>query len=429
MNPEEAKNFIEWHDETKLNSRVEKSRVEKSRVDLSKVDLYQIEPSEVEHILEGYPQFKNLLRYEIGKIDSIELGIWTKYILIFIKEEGKYRTHIIGSESDEGKKDENLFNEINSFYNEIEDKAKGNIIHNICDKEIECAKAANPIKLNNFNKLKSIWRDYIGCDKRLEIEAPFLEKIFRENGITPKGDTLILDAGGGIGCESRHLTRHKYQIRYNEYDENLRGIGINYLKSAKGIKKDTIGHINWQQLDLYFCDQFDAIMVLGNFFSLIIDDNEREKCIDNFYECLKPGGILIIDQRNFTKILKNKGSILSNPGPDEFSKILNKYSTSTNPPQYLPIMFCGEHIKGWPKGIGKINHYDTITFAYGEDKNNEIDTLTMRISNNSEMRRLLHRFNFKKVYEYPDLQFIDNKHENYQYLVDNADFHTFVAVK
>merc|ERR1712241_492691 len=54
---------------------------------------------------------------------------------------------------------------------------------------------------------------------------------------------------------------------------------------------------------------YDAIICMGNSFPHLIDDHgdwrDHKTCIQNMYDMLKPGGILVIDHRNYDYILKH----------------------------------------------------------------------------------------------------------------------------
>lgn len=53
---------------------------------------------------------------------------------------------------------------------------------------------------------------------------------------------------------------------------------------------------------------FDAVLCLGNSFAHLIDSfgdqREQKTAIENFMKCLKPGGFLLIDHRNYDHIIK-----------------------------------------------------------------------------------------------------------------------------
>lgn len=55
-------------------------------------------------------------------------------------------------------------------------------------------------------------------------------------------------------------------------------------------------------------DGFDAVICLGNSFAHMEDNfgdqREQKQAIKNFEKCLKPGGLLIIDHRNYDNIME-----------------------------------------------------------------------------------------------------------------------------
>lgn len=54
-------------------------------------------------------------------------------------------------------------------------------------------------------------------------------------------------------------------------------------------------------------DGFDAVMCLGNSFAHLLDNygdqREQIQAISNFEKCVKPGGLLLIDHRNYDNIM------------------------------------------------------------------------------------------------------------------------------
>lgn len=73
-----------------------------------------------------------------------------------------------------------------------------------------------------------------------------------------------------------------------------------------------IEEANWLTLYDDIQDQieagFDAVICLGNSFAHLMDatgdQREHKRAIKNFEKCLKPGGILLIDHRNYDNILE-----------------------------------------------------------------------------------------------------------------------------
>lgn len=73
-----------------------------------------------------------------------------------------------------------------------------------------------------------------------------------------------------------------------------------------------IEEANWlnlyEDIEHVVGDGFDAVICLGNSFAHMMDSfgdqREQKQAIKNFEKCLKPGGILLIDHRNYDRILE-----------------------------------------------------------------------------------------------------------------------------
>ena len=62
----------------------------------------------------------------------------------------------------------------------------------------------------------------------------------------------------------------------------------------------------WTTLSETFTDEkFDAIVCLGNAFTHLFNDDERRQAMNEIYGLLNPGGLAIIDHRNYDSILDN----------------------------------------------------------------------------------------------------------------------------
>lgn len=72
---------------------------------------------------------------------------------------------------------------------------------------------------------------------------------------------------------------------------------------------------------------FDAVICLGNSFAHMLDSfgdqREQKLAITNFEKCVKPGGLLLIDHRNYDNII-DTGSTPSKCLYYNVSEIMNK---------------------------------------------------------------------------------------------------------
>merc|ERR1712038_1765089 len=123
-------------------------------------------------------------------------------------------------------------------------------------------------------------------------------KNFLINTLKEKKCYTILDAAAGTGVDSEML-KYALKLRWERRREQAffdwtieEG---NWMTLPKDVKTPGAG--------------YDAIICMGNSFPHLIDDHgdfrDHKTCIQNMYDMLKPGGILIIDHRNYDYILKN----------------------------------------------------------------------------------------------------------------------------
>ncbi len=109
--------------------------------------------------------------------------------------------------------------------------------------------------------LATCWPDFVDCSRRLDSEAPFLD---RAVGPTP---CRILDAALGIGCESVYLAQQHHTVTGNEVNPAFRAIAKARIEAARVPVRITA--FDWRQLPTAFAEgAFDVVLLLGNSFCL-----------------------------------------------------------------------------------------------------------------------------------------------------------------
>lgn len=73
-----------------------------------------------------------------------------------------------------------------------------------------------------------------------------------------------------------------------------------------GVKLAEARMVDWLNLhDVYGSERFDAVLCLGNAFTHLFDHEVRRDALRSMAAILKPGGLLIVDHRNYDDILDN----------------------------------------------------------------------------------------------------------------------------
>jgi glycine/sarcosine N-methyltransferase len=354
--------FVEWHVDHEVN-------------------LLYVERNEAEQISK-----KN-------KLPTTDVGIWyDQYALLFTpQEQGNVVLRMVVPR-------EKTYGDCVRYFQEISNP--------------EIAKPV-PYQPELFEEaLSNKWVDFVNSNERMKLLGPFLLNI-----LEPYKHGRILDAAAGIGCETIFLAKNGYDVTTNEIGKRLSEIArINARREEVVFERFAI---DWRFLDEHYPQpRFNAILVLGNSLCLVLDEEERKKCVENFYKVLRPGGVLIIDERNFDNILSMKDEI-----EQDSVKAFNKIWKGN-------VMYCGSIVRGVPHPYNISEnrivfvYYDNESpkSSWEEAKSSMIGTLEMYPFKNGELYELLESCGFQQIETYSDLE-RDVKKD------PSADFYTYVAHK
>ena len=106
----------------------------------------------------------------------------------------------------------------------------------------------------------------------------------------------MLDAAAGTGYHAVRLTQAGFDVTAIDICPNMIERTIANARSHGVTLAAQVG--NWLELDTAL-EPFDAIVCLGSSFPHLLDPNDRAQALSNFHKLLRPGGVLIIDHRNF----------------------------------------------------------------------------------------------------------------------------------
>lgn len=151
------------------------------------------------------------------------------------------------------------------------------------------------------------WEAYVSPSKRHKRLGPVL--LSRLDSY--KAADRILDAAAGIGCESVLLKDEGFNVVSNELEENFREVAKRYAHNHS-CTLEPFDKYNWTELSSHYRTAFGAILVLGNSLCLVTRE-KRTVAIEEFFDVLRRGGILIIDERNFDYMARNREHIMENP--------------------------------------------------------------------------------------------------------------------
>lgn len=101
---------------------------------------------------------------------------------------------------------------------------------------------------------------------------------------------------GGLVLVAKELQKRGYEITFVDYTEEM-------IREAKKRIKD-VEFVKADMRDLHHPRIYDAVVCIGRVFTYMYTGEDAGKSIKNFAECLKPNGVLIVDNYETGKIGK-----------------------------------------------------------------------------------------------------------------------------
>jgi 2-polyprenyl-3-methyl-5-hydroxy-6-metoxy-1,4-benzoquinol methylase len=150
-----------------------------------------------------------------------------------------------------------------------------------------------------YESLSSDYDRFVDWQSRLSIELPFILEKLRESD-----SKYVLDAATGTGMHAIALAQLGFQASGADISRgmieracmNARSAGVQtrFEIAGFGTLADTFGAAS-----------FEAVLCLGNSLPHLLSRNDLDKTLVDFAACLKPGGMLLIQNRNFDAVIAN----------------------------------------------------------------------------------------------------------------------------
>lgn len=203
-----------------------------------------------------------------------------------------------------------------------------------------------------------IWGDFVGWDNRRRGENGFLERVLKEHNARK-----VLDVASGDGVDAIFLATKGFSILANEVDEPFR------KKTIENARKHAIDlmptSLDWRNLNrAYSGNSLDALICMGNSLTCLFGRENQIAALKQFRTILKPGGILVLDERNYQRILENREAALN--GTLHSSGKYLYTGTGKVSATFLEINDDAIYIEYTHKGSGKKAYYKVYPFKKDE---------------------------------------------------------------
>lgn len=246
----------------------------------------------------------------------------------------------------------------------------------------------------NYNSaaLVGLWGDFVDWKKRQANDGAFLVRTLKAHRCK-----RVLDASLGDGCDSVFLLKKGFTVTSNDIDSLFIEKALTNARKEK--TELNITSFDWREFDKKFAsNSFDAVILLGNSLTYLFNKRDQLRAVEAFRNVLRPGGVLLLDERNYEYILANKERILK--GNFHYSR---------------KHVYCGGRVHARPIEIRQ----NKVVIEY-DHENGKTGFLTLYPFKRGELRGVLAAAGFKKIASYSDYNLGRNA---------RADFHEYLAVK
>jgi SAM-dependent methyltransferase len=154
-----------------------------------------------------------------------------------------------------------------------------------------------PVETAMYNTLSSDYDRFVNWQNRLSSELPFIIEKLRTSHARD-----ILDAATGTGMHAIALAQLGYQVSGADISTGMiQQARKNATSAGVPVRLETVG---FGALEHTFDNQtFDALLCLGNSLPHLLSLPELAAALKDFAACLRPGGLLLVQNRNFDVVM------------------------------------------------------------------------------------------------------------------------------
>lgn len=163
-----------------------------------------------------------------------------------------------------------------------------------------------------YEELSQIYDRFVNWQERLNYEMPFIERTLAPLRTSQANTLAILDVACGTGWHAIALAQRNYQvlgvdlsramIERARQNARQRGVSVHFIQAGFGEIATQIekAHSSIPR------PPFDVVLCLGNSLPHALNLEALHRALEDFAACLRPAGILIIQNRNFDALLRRQ---------------------------------------------------------------------------------------------------------------------------
>lgn len=153
-----------------------------------------------------------------------------------------------------------------------------------------------------YNTFSGNYDRFVNWADRLAYEIPFIEQQIDRLQKTSGQPLDILDTACGTGMHAIALAKLGHRVSAADlYPQMIERSLQNSQIAGVSVHFETAGLGDMAQT--YAPGHFDLVLCLGNSLPHLLSEKELEDAMTDFANCLRPGGLLLIQNRNFDAVM------------------------------------------------------------------------------------------------------------------------------
>lgn len=150
-----------------------------------------------------------------------------------------------------------------------------------------------------YDELSADYDRFVDWDSRLRFELPFIEEQLRSVGAR-----RVFDAACGTGMHAIALAQRGYEVTGADLSAPMiERARSNAAAAGVAVRFETAG---FGELAQCVGREFDALLCLGNSLPHVLTDAELGTTLSDLSACLRPGGLVLIQNRNFDAVVARR---------------------------------------------------------------------------------------------------------------------------
>jgi glycine/sarcosine N-methyltransferase len=151
-----------------------------------------------------------------------------------------------------------------------------------------------------YDSFSTDYDRFVNWQNRLSLELPFIIRQLQQiNAMS------VLDAATGTGMHAIAFTQLGYKTAGSDISTGMiKKARLNAVSAGVQVQFEVVGFGNL--VTIFGKHSFDALLCLGNSLPHLLTRIELDKALTDFASCIKPGGLLIVQNRNFDTIMNNQ---------------------------------------------------------------------------------------------------------------------------